>query len=82
MGAMSIYEIGGVAVLAALSVANAVKAAERSRATLQIAAIYHAARLSHPESLGANRSLSTTLRHPRIGFSEHLLFVAPRVGAG
>jgi hypothetical protein len=28
------------------------------------------------------RSLSTTLRHPWVGFSEHLLVVAPRVGAG
>ena len=27
-------------------------------------------------------SLSTTLRHPWVGFSEHLLVVAPRVGAG
>ena len=28
------------------------------------------------------RSLSTTLRHPWVGFSEHLLVVAPRTGAG
>jgi predicted RND superfamily exporter protein len=28
------------------------------------------------------RNLSTTLRHPWVGFSEHLLLVAPRVGAG
>ena len=28
------------------------------------------------------RNLSTTLRHPWVRFSEHLLVVAPRVGAG
>ena len=32
--------------------------------------------------LQRQRSLSTTLRHPWVGFSEHLLVVAPRVGAG
>ncbi len=29
-----------------------------------------------------DRSLSTTLRHPWVGISEHLLVVGPRIGAG